>query len=509
MVIPKQPSARQEDLIEYLINGNPNQVSNFVRQNSKAMSKFFKRHDPEFEVDDFIRVLNSGVPQGEQFCQSFIRNCMTDWAYKMPEKNLNLPPELRQEYRRVRKETRQAKKAEKRAKTWQDARTEWNSLKRAGNNFRAASLAMKPVYAAQFIADGIAGSLSALNLSKPQRIFAQTVMYSAAAAPIVLKSAFSATMFATVMGTTLDEANASIPNTSDSELSVSVKNSLNQRFGDTASPHVLSYAAPELSAIERTIRGILNDAPQNSAEPELTQSPYTLSPYLLVKLETDPKARQYTQWCFDAARKHNIDPVLFTNQIFRESTHFNENVINGERVSAKGAIGIAQFMPATAEIYGLSVDDLTNDPAKALDGAAAMMAEKTLKYGGDQLLALAAYNGGDGAVSWVQDERGNTSITHRDWLNFMEERRENHPTQKAHAYQNETYAYIMDISNIGWDQNYKNWAQRLTNTSIPAELASTLGIPQDSPENSQISLNQLPIDRIPIPQAPPTRPQNG
>ena len=275
MAIPKEPSARQEDLIEYLINGNPNQVSRFVRQNDKVMSRFFKRYDPEFEVNDFIRVLNSGTPQGEKFCQSFIRNCMTDWAHKMPEKNLNLPSELRQEYRRIRKETRQAKKEAKRAKTWQEAKTEWNSLKRAGSNFRAASLAMKPVYAAQFIADGVAGGLSALNFSRPQRVLVQAIAYSAAATPVILQSAFGATMFAAVMGTTLDEANAGIPTNESVKNTqiISTEKTLKTRFGEQASPHILSYVAPPENGLGKTMDRITGKSDTSLSDPHAIYRP--------------------------------------------------------------------------------------------------------------------------------------------------------------------------------------------------------------------------------------------
>ena len=65
-------------------------------------------------------------------------------------------------------------------------------------------------------------------------------------------------------------------------------------------------------------------------------------------------------------------------------------------VSSAGAQGIAQFMPATAEAYGL---DDPFDPEQAIDAQARLMSELLEQFGGQIPLALAAYNAGPGAVS--------------------------------------------------------------------------------------------------------------
>jgi soluble lytic murein transglycosylase-like protein len=82
-----------------------------------------------------------------------------------------------------------------------------------------------------------------------------------------------------------------------------------------------------------------------------------------------------------------IDPTLFVNQITAES-HFDPNA-----VSPTGAIGIAQFMPATAASLGID----PYDPAQSLQGAAQLMAGYEQEYG-DVDKALAAYNAGPGTV---------------------------------------------------------------------------------------------------------------
>jgi hypothetical protein len=63
-------------------------------------------------------------------------------------------------------------------------------------------------------------------------------------------------------------------------------------------------------------------------------------------------------------------------------------------VSPSGAIGIAQFMPATAA--GLGVNP--RDPQSSIYGQARLMASYLAQYAGDVAKALAAYNAGPGAV---------------------------------------------------------------------------------------------------------------
>jgi hypothetical protein len=94
-----------------------------------------------------------------------------------------------------------------------------------------------------------------------------------------------------------------------------------------------------------------------------------------------------------AAEKYGIDPDIFVRQIDQESG-FADDVITGQRKSSAGAVGIAQFMPATARSMG--VDPL--NPEDALDGAARYMRQGLDRYGGDYRKALAAYNAGFGNV---------------------------------------------------------------------------------------------------------------
>ena len=88
-----------------------------------------------------------------------------------------------------------------------------------------------------------------------------------------------------------------------------------------------------------------------------------------------------------AATKHGIPPDLFLRLIEQESGW------NPSAVSVKGALGLAQLMPATAQ--GLGVDPL--DPQANLDGGARYLRAQFEAFG-SWPLALAAYNAGPGAV---------------------------------------------------------------------------------------------------------------
>ena len=86
-----------------------------------------------------------------------------------------------------------------------------------------------------------------------------------------------------------------------------------------------------------------------------------------------------------------INPDLFIRQIRQESA------FNSGAMSPAGAIGIAQFMPATAANMGVD----PYNPVQSLYGAAHLMANLSAMYGGNYAMALAAYNAGPGIVQYA------------------------------------------------------------------------------------------------------------
>jgi soluble lytic murein transglycosylase-like protein len=104
-----------------------------------------------------------------------------------------------------------------------------------------------------------------------------------------------------------------------------------------------------------------------------------------------------------AAAAAGISPDLFVRQIQQESG------FNPGATSPSGAVGIAQFMPATAAAMGVN----PYDPTNALSGGARLMAQLSGQFGGDYAKALAAYNGGSGAVQAAVNAGG------ANWINFV------------------------------------------------------------------------------------------
>ena len=88
-----------------------------------------------------------------------------------------------------------------------------------------------------------------------------------------------------------------------------------------------------------------------------------------------------------AARRHGIPEDLFL-RLVRQESGFNPNAR-----SHKGALGLAQLMPATARRLGVN----PRDPLQNLDGGARYLAQQYRRFG-TWRLALAAYNAGPGAV---------------------------------------------------------------------------------------------------------------
>jgi hypothetical protein len=102
----------------------------------------------------------------------------------------------------------------------------------------------------------------------------------------------------------------------------------------------------------------------------------------------------YTDLAVSYARRYGLDPEIFVRQMMQESG------MNPDAVSPKGALGIAQIMPATARNPGYGVRPIEDptDPEEGLRFGAEYMRAMLDEFGGNYGLALAAYNAGAGAV---------------------------------------------------------------------------------------------------------------
>jgi Transglycosylase SLT domain len=118
---------------------------------------------------------------------------------------------------------------------------------------------------------------------------------------------------------------------------------------------------------------------------------------------TLPKS-QYIAIAQQDATNAGISPVYFVRQINQESG------FNPYALSPTGAEGIAQFEPGTAA--GLGINPW--NPTQALQAAAQLMSRYNKNYGGNYAMALAAYNGGPGTVTYAVNTCGAAY-----WLNCL------------------------------------------------------------------------------------------
>lgn len=123
-----------------------------------------------------------------------------------------------------------------------------------------------------------------------------------------------------------------------------------------------------------------------------------IPPKLQTFFEVSPTYKMVQPHLREAAAKHGIEYELLQALIVAESG------FDRTAVSPKGAVGLMQIMPATAERYGLTGDEKTPIETKLTDpktniGIGTRYLRFLLDLFPGQLdLALASYNAGEGAV---------------------------------------------------------------------------------------------------------------
>jgi len=101
------------------------------------------------------------------------------------------------------------------------------------------------------------------------------------------------------------------------------------------------------------------------------------------------RMRLYSGLVDTIARQHDLEPALLHAVIMVESGY------NPDATSPKGAVGLMQLMPATAQRFGTTN---RHDPEQNLTGGARYLSALIGQFGGDLSLALAAYNAGENSV---------------------------------------------------------------------------------------------------------------
>ena len=110
--------------------------------------------------------------------------------------------------------------------------------------------------------------------------------------------------------------------------------------------------------------------------------------YAYTDVNPAPVPPQFAAALTQAASAANVSPTLLASLVWQESRW------NPQAVSPKGAIGLAQLMPATARDLGVN----PSDPTQNLVGGARYLRQLLDSFDGNVEKALAAYNAGPARV---------------------------------------------------------------------------------------------------------------
>ncbi|HET9670916.1 MAG TPA: lytic transglycosylase domain-containing protein [Casimicrobiaceae bacterium] len=138
----------------------------------------------------------------------------------------------------------------------------------------------------------------------------------------------------------------------------------------------------------------------NGPGKERSQAIEALAGTRLYTRATDPAlVRKYSALIETDAHASDLDPALVQAVVAVESG------FDPHAVSDKGAVGLMQVLPGTAERYGVAADrrrsvaDKLLDPALNVRIGTHYLRDLLARFDGDVALALAAYNAGEGAVA--------------------------------------------------------------------------------------------------------------
>ena len=139
------------------------------------------------------------------------------------------------------------------------------------------------------------------------------------------------------------------------------------------------------------------------------------APKLLAYFDVSPNFKAVKHHLREASNANNIDMELLQALIATESG------FDADAVSPKGAVGLMQLMPATAQRYGVQGDAKTTiekkltDPKTNIRAGSRYLHDLIKLFPGKLELALAAYNAGEGAVQ----RSGNKIPPYKETQNYV------------------------------------------------------------------------------------------
>lgn len=141
----------------------------------------------------------------------------------------------------------------------------------------------------------------------------------------------------------------------------------------------------------------------------------TAPPKLLAYFDVSPSYKAVKHHLREASNQHDIEYELLQALIATESG------FDAAAVSPKGAVGLMQLMPATAQRYGVRADpkrtleSKLTDPRTNIGAGTRYLRDLINLFPGRLELALAAYNAGEGAVQ----RAGNQIPNYRETQNYV------------------------------------------------------------------------------------------
>ena len=161
----------------------------------------------------------------------------------------------------------------------------------------------------------------------------------------------------------------------------------------------LFFKGGDSFSTEKTDKSTLSPIGKNSTTGYVMPASSAHAPTrLLAYFDVSPNYKAVKHLLKDAAQTHGIDYELLQALIATESG------FDTFAVSPKGAVGLMQLMPPTAERYGVKADKKTpiekklTDPKTNIKAGSTYLRDLIKLYPGQLELAVAAYNAGEGAV---------------------------------------------------------------------------------------------------------------
>jgi Transglycosylase SLT domain len=173
---------------------------------------------------------------------------------------------------------------------------------------------------------------------------------------------------------------------------------LDERYELLLRDEVEPYRRIESATTAQEAFAQANDADADSPAAALADMSSLSAPKLLSLFARSENYRAFSPLLREASKVHGIDYSLLKAVIATESG------FNPYAVSPKGAIGLMQLIPPTAQRYGVTagkgstIAKKLTDPRINIRAGARYLADLIRMFPGRLDLALAAYNAGEGAV---------------------------------------------------------------------------------------------------------------